>query len=72
MHTEIEWIDGVPDRIQTYTDSTKTTMAYDIHLLWSKGLLRQILINDFSTQSVAQPLEVHLGLQDTSSQAHHT
>jgi hypothetical protein len=72
MHTEIELMDGVPDRIKTYTDSTKTTMAYDIHLQWSNGVLRQILINDFSTQSVAQPLEVHLGLQGTSSQAHYT
>ena len=46
LYTEIEWVNGVPDRITKYTDSTKTTMVYDIHLQWLDGVPSQILINN--------------------------
>ncbi len=46
LHTEIEWINGVPTGVQKYTDSTKSTQVYDNVITWTDGVPTTIVTNN--------------------------
>lgn len=46
LYSEITWTNGVPTRVQKYTDSTKSTQVYDNIITWVGGVPTTIVTNN--------------------------
>jgi hypothetical protein len=46
LHSEITWANGVPTRVEKYTDSGKGTKVYDNTITWVGGVPTTIVSNN--------------------------